>query len=93
MKLPLTQDEKIDYIYTQLRNQKRYTIFKVIFKLIVIIFIVVTLSNVYQSLDKQNMIESAQDKFSDFIYPIIENLMEKTNEDLQQKYQQQLQQW
>lgn len=93
MKLPLTQDEKIDYIYSQLRNQKRYAIFKVIFKLIIIIFIVVILSNIYQSLDKQNMIESAQDKFSEFVYPIIENLLEKTNEDLQQKYQQQLQQW
>ncbi len=90
MKLPLTQDEKIDYIYNQLRKQKRYEIFKVIFKLIIIIFIVVLLNNVYQSLDSQNMIESLQDKFSEFVYPIIENLLEKTNEDLQQKYQQQL---
>lgn len=93
MKLPLTQDEKIDYIYNQMRNQKRYAIFKVIFKVIVIIFIVVSILNIYQSLDKENMIESLQDKFSEFTYPIIENLLEKTNDDLQQKYQQQLQQW
>lgn len=93
MKLPLTQDEKIDYIYNQMRNQKRYAIFKVIFKVIVIIFIVVSILNIYQSLDKENMIESLQGKFSEFTYPIIENLLEKTNDDLQQKYQQQLQQW
>lgn len=93
MKLPLTQDEKIDYIYNHIRNQRRFWIFKLILKLIIILFIVISLINIYKDLDKENIIEDLQETFTQFTYPIIENLLEKTNEDLQKKYQQQLQQW
>lgn len=93
MKLPLTQDEKIDYIYNHTRNQRRFWIFKLILKLIIILFIVISLINIYKDLDKENIIEDLQETFTQFTYPIIENLLEKTNEDLQKKYQQQLQQW
>lgn len=92
MKLPLSHEEKIDYIYNHIKTQRRMWIFKFILKNSIIIIIVIILNNYYKNVDKNDFIDSAQQQFSDFTYPIIENLLEQTNNNLQKDFQQQIEQ-
>lgn len=89
MNTPLTQEEKIDYIYNHMKKQNRNAIFKIIFKIIFILIVALSVFNLYKTISSDNLQETMQDWFADFTYPIIENLLDKTNKDLQEQYQQQ----
>lgn len=90
MKNNLTHEEKIDYIYNQLRKQKQYAIFKVIFKLIIILFIALSIFNFIQNKNFDDIQSEIQTQFSEFSYPIIQDMIEKNTKDMQNQYQEYL---
>jgi hypothetical protein len=90
MKNNLTHEEKIDYIYNQLRKQKQYAIFKVIFKLIIILFIALSIFNFIQNKNFDDIQAEIQTQFSEFSYPIIQDMIEKNTKDMQNQYQEYL---
>lgn len=67
----LSFEEKIDYIYKELKAQKRWRLFKLFLKL-AIIWLIITLLN---SADKQQIIDSTTKFIWDIAKPITESIV------------------
>lgn len=79
MSLPLTNDEKIDYIYKDIKLKKRYSTIKSIIKLCVLIFIWITIFNLSKTLDKDEMIWKFTDHIVEITTPIVNEMVKKMN--------------
>lgn len=77
-----TTEEKIDFIFNELKAQKRNRIFKIIFKLIIIWFIVYWYFIVKDMIENKNFVWEATNMIWEIVTPItesiVDNMVEKT---------------
>lgn len=71
MAAPISFEEKIDYIYRELKAQKRWRLFKLFIKL-AIIWLIITLLN---SADKNQIIDSTTKFIWDIVKPITKDIV------------------
>ncbi len=70
-----TSEEKIDYIFNELKSQKRSRIFKTLFKITIFWFIIFLYFNFVNWLDKQVVIDNISWIISDITKPIAQNIV------------------
>jgi len=72
----LTTEEKIDYIYNDIKARKRWTIIKFIFKIAILIFIIVSVINFTKDLNKEELTEKLTDTITDITAPIVNDILQ-----------------
>lgn len=70
-----TPEEKIDYIFKELKAQKRDRIFKTLFKVTILIFIIFLYFNFIHWIEKQKIIDNFSSIISDITKPIAQNIV------------------
>lgn len=71
----LTQDEKIDYIYKYIKSEKRNRIFKLIFKILIIIAIFYGSQYLIQNVWEEQIKKTMSEQIWDITEPIIRNMV------------------
>lgn len=71
----LSTEEKIDYIYKELKSQKRSRVFGLILKLFVVLGVVYFFVYILPQLDTDWIINQAINIITDLVRPITENLL------------------
>ena len=69
-----TYEDKIDYIFNELKTQKRWRKYKLIFKVLIILWIIFMYFNFVQWLNKQELTNNISQMISDLIKPISQNI-------------------
>ena len=70
-----TTEEKIDYIFNEMKAQKRARIFKTFFKVTIFWFIVFLYFNFVHWLEKQKVIDNISSVISDITKPIAQGIV------------------
>ena len=70
-----TEEEKIDYIFKELKAQKRWKYFKWFFNIFLILGMIHVYYNIIPNLDKDKIIRAFSDNMIEFIRPITEDLV------------------
>ena len=70
-----TEEEKIDYIFKELKSQKKSRYFKSFFKIIILFILAYGYFYIIPTLDKDKILGVVSDNMLDFIRPITENLV------------------
>jgi len=70
----LTADEKIDYIYKELKSQKRSRFFKIILKFIILWLIFYFYSTILINLNKDELITELSKNISKIVTPIAQDI-------------------
>ena len=71
----LTQDEKIDYIYNHIRSEKRNRIFKLIFKILIIVVIFYGSQYLIKNVWEDQIKKTISTHIWDLTEPIIKDLV------------------
>jgi hypothetical protein len=72
---PLSNDQKIEYIYNEIKAQKRARYFKVFFRTTVFWFLLFLYFTYINWMNKQEITKIAWDKLWEIIAPIAENMV------------------
>jgi uncharacterized membrane protein (DUF485 family) len=75
----LTSDQKLDYIYKTLRNQKRLFILKIFFKILIFIWILYFIFIIIPSYNKDKIYKDISKNISDLIIPIVTDMVKDMN--------------
>ncbi len=70
-----TQEEKIDYIFKELKSQKRGRIFKWLFRIIILFLLFFAYKNFIEWLNREELIENAASGIWEIVQPITENIL------------------
>jgi len=68
-------EEKIDYIFKELKSQKRWRIWKITFKLLIILFWIYIYMNFIQWINKDKIIKDFSNTIWEIVAPIAENIV------------------
>ena len=72
----ITQEEKIDYIYNHIKAEKRYYIYKILFKVWIFIAIFVSIYNMYNNLWADKIKSTISTQIWELTSPIIKDLVQ-----------------
>lgn len=75
----LSMEEKIDYIYKELKAQKRARIFWLIFKLVIFLLILYFYFFIFPNLDFSNYMWEFSNFMADIVWPIVEKVANDTS--------------
>ncbi len=75
----LTSEQKLDYIYKTLRNQKRFFILKIFFKILIFIWIIYFVFIIIPSYNKDKLYNDVSKRLSDLIIPIVTDMVKEMN--------------
>lgn len=71
----LTQDEKIDYIYKYIKSEKRNRIFKILFKILIILAIFYWSQYLIKNIWEDNIKKTISDQIWGITAPIVKDLV------------------
>ena len=87
----LTIEEKIDYIYEELRVQKRTRNLKIILKIVIIWFIIFIYMTYFHPIDKEKLISEFSWTLSEYVNPLTQELLK--NVDLKNNTTEEISNW
>lgn len=74
----LTQEEKIDYIFKELKSQKKTRFFKIFFRIFIFLGIIIFYFYILPNLDKEKIMWTISDYVIDISKPMVEELVKET---------------
>ncbi len=78
----LSFEQKIDYIYNDIRLKRTWMFFKWFFRLIIFWILVHFYFNAWPSLDKEKITEEVSTKITDAMFPVVEKMTNNMLDDL-----------
>lgn len=81
MSLPLTQDEKIDYIYKHIKSEKRNRIFKIFFKIAIVVGLFYWTQYIINNVGPDKIKETISTQIWDITAPIVRDLVSDLDKD------------
>ncbi|MDD2870731.1 MAG: hypothetical protein PHS49_01975 [Candidatus Gracilibacteria bacterium] len=74
--MALSTDEKIDYIYNEIRAQKRARYFKLFFNLTIFGFMIFLYFTYINGMTKEEVTKIAGNKLGEIVAPIVKNMVD-----------------
>jgi hypothetical protein len=79
MSLPLTQDEKIDYIYKHIKSEKRNKIFKILIKVSLVFVLYFWIQYIITNIWTEQIRKTISTQIWDITAPIVKDLVKDLN--------------
>ena len=71
-----SNEEKIDFIFKELKAQKKYRITKIIIKILIIIGLIYLYLGIINSINKDELLKSVSKYIWDLVAPITQNIVD-----------------